>query len=236
MEEINLYDLFKYFKEKWLIILCSVLFFLVIGTFYFNVLLVPKYTSSTTLVLASNNTESNGTISTTDLTINQKLVKTYQQIITSRRVLSQVIEELGLEISLDDLKHDIAVSAVSDTEIIRIAVTNESPRIAYQVANSVANVFSEEVVELYNLSNVSILDKAIRSDVPSSMSLTKTLAIFVLSGLVLSLGVIFMMFYFDTSIKSADQIEAKLDIPVLGSIPNYNNKTKNKKDIDKGEK
>ena len=152
--------------------------------------------------------------------------------------MSQVIEELGLDISWEQLKSDINVSNVSDTEIIRIAVTNESPRIAYQVANSVANVFAEEVMEYFNLSNVSILDKAVRSDVPSSMSLTKTLAIFVAAGLVLSLAIIFVLFYFDTTIKSAEQIESKIDVPVLGSIPNYNDKSKNKKEknIDKGEK
>lgn len=228
MEEINLYDLFKYLKDKWLIILCSVISFLVIGTFYFNVILVPKYTSSTTLVLASSNTENN-TINQNDITINQKLVKTYQQIVTSRRVLNQVIEELGLDVSAEVLANDILVSVVNDADIIQIAVTNESPRIAYQVANSVANVFSEEVVELYNLSNVNILDRAVRSDTPSSMGLTKTLAIFTLAGLVMSLGVIFIMFYFDTTIKSAEQIEAKLDVPVLGSIPNFVDKSKNKK-------
>lgn len=228
MEEINLYDLFKYLKDKWLIILCSVISFLVIGTFYFNVILVPKYTSSTTLVLASSNTENN-TINQNDITINQKLVKTYQQIVTSRRVLNQVIEELGLDVSAEVLAKDISVSVVNDADIIKISVTNESPRIAYQVANSVANVFSEEVVELYNLSNVNILDRAVRSDTPSSMGLTKTLAIFTLAGLVMSLGVIFIMFYFDTTIKSAEQIEAKLDVPVLGSIPNFVDKSKNKK-------
>lgn len=239
MEEINLYDLLKYLKEKWLLIACSVVLFFVLGTFYYNVLLTPEYTSSTTLILVSSNTESNSTISQTDLTINQKLVKTYQQIIQSRKVLSKVIEELGLDISWEELKSDINVSNVSDTEIIRIAVTNESPRVAYQVANSVANVFSEEVVEYFNLSNVSILDKAVRSDVPSSMNLTKTLAIFVAAGLVLSLAIIFVLFYFDTTIKSAEQIEAKIDVPVLGSIPNYSEKLKNKKDknnVDKGEK
>lgn len=228
MEEINLYDLFKYLKDKWLIILCSVISFLVIGTFYFNVILVPKYTSSTTLVLASSNTENN-TINQNDITINQKLVKTYQQIVTSRRVLNQVIEELGLDVSAEVLAKDISVSVVNDADIIKISVTNESPRIAYQVANSVANVFSEEVVELYNLSNVNILDRAVRSDTPSSMGLAKTLVIFTLAGLVMSLGVIFIMFYFDTTIKSAEQIEAKLDVPVLGSIPNFVDKSKNKK-------
>ncbi len=236
MEEINLNELFKYFKEKWLVILIIVLSFGVAGSIYYAFIQVPTYTSNTTLVLAGSSNES--TISQSDLTINSKLVKTYQKIIRSRRVLNQVINDLGLDVSWESLANNISVSVVSDTEVIEITVTNPDAVLAYRVANSVANVFVKEVAELYNLSNINILDRAIVSDHPSSMGALKILVIAILGGVVVACGLVFIMFYFDNTVKSAEQIEAKLGVSVLGSVPYYNERNEMQREmrVRKGEK
>lgn len=223
MEEINLNELFKYFKEKWLVILIIVLSFGVIGSIYYAFIQVPTYTSNTTLILAGSKSED--TINQNDITINSKLVKTYQKIIRSRRVLDQVISELGLDVTWDSLANNINVNVVSDTEVIEISVTHTDAVLAYRIANSVANVFVKEVAELYNLSNISILDRAVVSDHPSSMGMTKILAIAILAGFVVACGIVFVIFYFDDTIKSVEQIESKLGVSVLGSVPYYNVKT-----------
>ena len=227
MEEINLSEMFQYFREKWLVILTIVLGFGVIGSIYYAFIQVPTYTSNTTLILAGSKTDD--TINQNDITINSKLVKTYQKIIRSRRVLDQVISDLGLDVSWSSLASNISVNVVSDTEVIEISVTNSDSILAYRIANSVANVFVKEVADLYNLTNINILDRAVVSDHPSSMGVAKILTIALLAGFVIACGIIFVIFYFDDTIKSAEQIEKKLGVSVLGTVPYYSPKIENQR-------
>lgn len=91
-----------------------------------------------------------------------------------------------------------------------------------KVANEIAKVFSKEIPELYNISNVNILDTAeVASSAYNDVNIAKQSTIFLLAGLVLGLGVVFVMYYFDRSVKNASQIEDKLKLPVLATVREY---------------
>lgn len=230
MEEINLRDLFNYYKSKIVYIILVVIIITGCGVLYKTLLEKPKYESTTSLILAGfNQNDTTTSIDNNELTINQKLVSTYQQIAKSDKVLSQVIKELKLDYKLEDLADHITVSSVTDTEIIEITVIDTNAKRAHKIVSKIAEVFSEEVKEIYNVSNVSILDEARIAKEKSNLSLTKSIIIFIAVGTVLGLGIITVCFYFDTTIKTSEQIEAKFDIPVLGSIPNFDNKSSKKK-------
>ena len=92
-----------------------------------------------------------------------------------------------------------------------------------EVANEIAKVFSKEIPELYNISNVNILDTAEVASSAYNVNIAKQSAIFLLVGLVLGLGVVFVMYYFDRSVKNASQIENKLKLPVLATVREYRN-------------
>lgn len=230
MEEINLRDLFNYYKSKIVYIILVVIIITGCGVLYKTLLEKPKYESTTSLILAGfNQNDTTSSIDNNELTINQKLVSTYQQIAKSDKVLSQVIKELDLDYKLEDLADNITVSSVTDTEIIEITVIDTNAKRAHKIVSKIAEVFSEEVKEIYNVSNVSILDEARIAKEKSNLSLTKSIIIFIAVGTVLGLGIITVCFYFDTTIKTSEQIEAKFDIPVLGSIQNFDNKGSKKK-------
>ena len=89
---------------------------------------------------------------------------------------------------------------------------------AMKIANSTASVFTKEVSSLYKMDNVSILDYATINESPYNINILKQLIIYILAGLVISLGTVFMIFYFDRTIKSVEQIEQKIKLPVLGSV------------------
>lgn len=229
MEEINLRDLFNYYKSKIVYIILVVIIITGCGVLYKTLLEKPKYESTTSLILAGfNQNDTTSSIDNNELTINQKLVSTYQQIAKSDKVLSQVIKELKLDYKLEDLADHITVSSVTDTEIIEITVIDTNAKRAHKIVSKIAEVFSEEVKEIYNVSNVSILDEARIAKEKSNLSLTKSIIIFIAVGIVLGIGIITICFYFDTTIKTSEQIEAKFDIPLLGTIPNLEDK-KNKK-------
>ena len=99
MEEINLKDLFRYFYSKILIIILITIFFGLIGSLYSLFIQTPMYSSKTTLLLANiSEMDGDGTgIDNNTVSLNQKLVSTYREIIKSKRVLKQVIDNLDLD-------------------------------------------------------------------------------------------------------------------------------------------
>lgn len=232
MEEINLKELFDFFKSKILYVVAIAITICFIGVFYLTVLQQPRYESSTSLILTgfSNvNKDNEATISTNDLTINQKLLATYQEITKSKKVLEQVIRSLNLSYSVEALAKQVSVTGVTDTEIIKITVSDGNAETAYRIVGRIAEVFSEEVKTIYNVSNVSILDSPSIATKASNMELKNAVLLSSILGIVVSCLILFIAYYFDTTIKNANQIETKLDVPVLGSIPDYNKKNIRKK-------
>lgn len=217
MEEIDLKELFTYFLKKVGLIIAIVAFFVLIGTIYAMFIKVPMYKSNTSIILATN-TDSTQTITTNDVTLNKNLVDTYTEIIKSRRILNKVIDNLELDIDYQTLGEAVSVSALSDTEIIQVTVVDENPEIAKALANEIADVFSNEIWTLYNVNNVNVLDEAQEATSAYNINLLKDIVIFFAIGLVLSFGLVFVLFYFDRTIKSVEQLESKFNVPILGSI------------------
>lgn len=215
MEEINLLEVLEYFKSKLIWILASILVILVVGNVFTLVTRVPMYSSNTTILLVGQSEE----ISQNDFSLNSSLVSTYTEIIKSRRVLSQVINNLDLDYSVGALSNNISVGTKTGTQIITITVNDSDADRAKDIANEVSKVFAADVKELYKLNNVTIIDSAIKAGAPYNLTYAKDNIFYLAIGLVLSCGVVFVMFYFDTTIKSADAIEEKLGLTVLGVVP-----------------
>lgn len=183
----------------------------------------PLYRGDTTLLLIKQ-TDSSDSITQNDITLNQKLVSTYSQIVKSRRVLDQVITNLNLNYSVGQLSSKVEVTSVQNTEIIKISVIDESNEMAAFIANTVAEVFTKEIVDIYKIENVSIIDKAIVSSEPYNISVVKDSIVYAIVGVVVAFGVIAVILYFDTSVKSVSDIENRLNLPVLGTVPKVKRK------------
>lgn len=216
MEEINLKEVYSYFKSRLLWMILAIVVIVIIGNVYTILTRVPMYQSNTTIVLVG---ESKKEYSQSDSLLNQNLIGTYSEIITSRKVLQQVIDNLKLKMTVDELSKNITTSSVEDTEIIRITVNNEKKKMAAEIADEVASVFSEEIQDIYNLENVAIIDKAEEADAPYNINYVKDNVIYLMIGVVLSFGVVFVMYYFDTTIKSSEIVEEKLGLTVIGIVP-----------------
>ena len=217
MEEIDLRELFDYFKSKIMWIIITIILLIGIGNVYTILTRVPMYRSNTTIVLVSEN--KNETYNTNELQLNKNLVGTYSEIIKSRKVLDQVIENLGLDYTVEELSKNIKVESVQNTEIIRVSVGDSDSEVATGIANEIASVFTTEIQKIYKLNNVSVVDKATDSVKPYNVNYIKDNVIYIAIALVLSCGLIFILFYFDTTIKTSEEIENKLGLTVIGIVP-----------------
>lgn len=217
MEEIDLKELFDYFKGKVGLFVTITVGICLLGCIYGLFIQKPLYKSYTTVILGSNNQ----TITQNDVTLNKNLVDTYAEIVKSRRVLDQVINELNLDIAYEKLSSKVSVNSVNNTEMIKISVSDEDSIKAKNIANVTANYFKKEVMSLYNMDNVNILDEAIAMDTPYNINIPKQIVIYFMIGLIVASGIVFIAFYFDRTIKSVEQIEQKIKLPILGSVEEY---------------
>ena len=221
MEEIDLKELFEFIKKKIGLLITITVVICLLGCIYGLFIQKPMYKSYTTIILGGNETTASQTITQSDITLNKNLVDTYAEIVKSRRVLEQVIAELDLEETYEELSNKISVSSVNNTEIIKITVADSNPIEAKNVANVTANFFSKEVVKLYNMNNVNVLDEANEANEPYNINIPKQVIIYFFIGIIIALSILFIIFYFDRTIKSVEQVEQKIKLPILGGVEEY---------------
>lgn len=231
MEDIDLKELFMIFWNKKIQIILFIILFAIIGGIYTIGFIKPMYTASTTLVLATssgeNTQDATNSITTTDVTLNSKLVSTYSELVKSKKVLRKVISNLNIDVKEESLRKNITVSSVKDTELIEITVSNEEPiyatQIANEIANEIANVFSEEVNDIYNINNIHVVDTAEIPKEPSNINVSKNVILFAFVGLVIAIIYALIANMLDTTVKSAEEIEKNYGIPVIATIPLIDN-------------
>ncbi len=222
MEEINLKDLFNYFMSKILIFIITTVLILLLGNIYSLVLKTPLYKSTTSLVLV--NESDKDSITQSDLTLNNNLVGTYTEIIKSRNVLGQVVNNLKLKESTGSLSSKINVTSVSNSQIIKINVSDANNKKAKLIADEIAKVFIEETSKLYKLNNIKVIDEASIENSPYNMNIIKENIIYLAIGCALGLGIILLIYSLDTTIKTIEDIEEKLELTVLGNVPKVGDK------------
>lgn len=234
MEELDLKELFSMFWNKKAEILFITLILVVVGVVYSYFFVTPVYTAKTDLVLVQSSSSvsqaGDSTITTADITMNSKLVSTYSEIIKRNTILGQVASNLDIsEEQIEALRDNISVKSVSDTEIIEITVKDLDPNKASEVANEIATVFSEKIVEIYNISNIYLLDRAEPPTKPSNVNHVKDIVIFAFIGLVISAIYVLLVNMLDNTIKTEEDIEKNTGLVILTSISNYNAELKSSK-------
>lgn len=221
MEEIELRELFFIvWKKKWLIVLITLVSIIASAVISFFVL-PSEYETYTTLMVGKSKEYSgmNQSIEYNDVLLNQKLVSTYGEIAKSRAVGLKVIEDLDLDMSYGSFIEKLSVSLVNETEIIKISVTHDDPKEAAVIANKTAEVFMSQVKEIMNIDNVQVIDRALVPDGAVSPRPMLNIAIAAVLGIMISVFIIFILEYLDNTIKTPNDVERHLDLPVIGMIP-----------------
>lgn len=221
MEEIDIKELLGLFWSKKIEIIIITIILTLIGVVYSFTMITPEYEASTTLVLATLKESTSESITQTDITINSKLVATYSELVKSKTVLREALNNLELtdKISEESLRSKIKVKSVEDTEIIKITVENQDSETAAKLANEIARIFSIKVAEIYNINNVYVVDAAEISEIPSNINHIKDIAIFMAIGLVIGFAEVLVVKLLDNKIRTEQDIENSTELLVLGTLP-----------------
>lgn len=215
--EIDLAELiFDLWMNKWEIIM-AMIFTGILAYFISSCLMTPKYTSYTSLyVLAQQDNEA---ITTADLNVGTQLTNDYAVLVKSRPVLADVITDLNLDMTADQLEKLISVENKSNTRIIKISVTYEDPIMAREIADSLRVAVGEQIVSVMNIDAVNTVEAASLPLKPSSPKVLKNTLIGMIAGMVLAAAYFVIKSVMDDTVKTSEDVEKALGLPLLGSIP-----------------
>lgn len=228
MEEINIKEFLAYIKDKILYVIIATFLAIIIALVYNIFIKVPKYSTYTTIALVKANNEVG--YSQNDINLNKGLVNTYSVIVKGKKVLNTTIDELNLNYTTSKLADEITVSSPDDSQLIRISVEDASAKKAYEITKSVAKAFNKEIADTYEMNNIRIIEEPEITNKVSNNTLKRDLILALAGGLILSTGVLFIIFYFDDTIKYHDEIEEELGLPIIAKVfKSRLDKTKNKR-------
>lgn len=215
-ENMNIEYILEVLKKNLGFILMLTVLFGIIVLIFTLFLLTPKYEAHTQILVSQS--ENSSPSSNVDIETSLQLINTYGDIIESPIVLNDVIDNLNLDESTEGLAEKITVFTQEASQVINITVTDEAQRDAAIIANELSGVFQDKITEVMSVDNVSVLAPATIESGSDPVSPRPLLNTFIAMILGASIGIIiaFLRAYFDKSIKTAEEVEKYLELPVLG--------------------
>ncbi len=225
-EGISLQEIMQIIWNNFLLIFLITFWVTVIGVIYTFVIVEPKYTAETSLMVQVDVTET-VTSENAAISVAQNLISTYEEFVISDLILESIvadIDELPDDYSLNRLKNNITVSSTANVVIIYIEVEHEDPFIARQIAdelveNSIEIANDEEKGYVLLQDKLKLLDAAKVPENPSSPNKVLNVAISVILGGMIALGVVFLKEFLNNKFMSRTEMERVLDINVIAAVP-----------------
>lgn len=220
MEEISIQELFFTIRKRLVLIISLCILFIAVAGVLSYFVLDKEYETFTTLIVGKpKDYQGENNIEYNDIILNQRLVSTYGEIVKMRVVADKVIDNLKLPISYSEFGSKVSVELVQDTEIIKLKVVDEDPVLAADIANETAQVFMDSVKDIMLVENVQVIDKAQVPKDPVSPRPLLNMAIAGVLGIMIGIFIAFLLEFLDDTIKSENDVEKKLELPVIGIIP-----------------
>lgn len=216
-EEFDLGELFKILKQKIFLILIFSLMCGCIGLFSSTFLIEKKYSSEATIYITPKVTEQ-GTIDYNSIQTNSQMVNNYMEILKGETILSKVASQVGLE-SFVEVQGALTITNPTNTQLISISAKTENPELSQQIVSLTISTFSEDMMEILNLNNVTTINEAKVNSDPVSPSKAKFTILGFGIGLVVSCGYVCITYLFDKRLRTREEAENFLGIPVLATVP-----------------
>ena len=214
--EIDLLELLGEFRRKiWIILGTIILFGSAVGAFSAFVL-TPQYKSTAMVYILSKETT---LTSLADLQIGSQLTQDYKIIVTSRPVISEVIDKLKLDISYENMVSKITINNPNDTRILSITAQDPDPVMAKDIADSVAKTSSEYIGDIMEMVPPKVIEEGTVSDKKASPSNGKNAMIGAMLGIVLVCGLTVVEELLNDTIQTEEDVEKYMGLTVLASVP-----------------
>ena len=219
-ETIDLLEVLNAVRQHILAIILTTLVLAAVGFGVSKFLMTPKYEASA-LMIVNTRQDTSATVTSDQINSATKLVSTYSIILKSDTVLNQVIQNLGLSLDYQHLAERVTVSAVDDTQVMKVTVTSDNPEWARQVCEQITQISPDVILEAVEAGSVKVISNASISPEPVSPNVSRNTALGAVAGLVISVGIVFLMVLLDNKINNEEDVSKYLDLTVVGVIPEY---------------
>ncbi|MEH6948042.1 Wzz/FepE/Etk N-terminal domain-containing protein [Bacillus sp. JJ634] len=211
-KEINLKELFDIIKRRfWVVIILTVLFTL--AGYFTTTTSSPLYQTSTRIIIEAT----------------KEKMKTLQVIIKDTTILQKVVDEMKLPMTPEALAGNITVESIDDSEVVSISVVSPDPYLAAEIANTTAKIFKEEVPNIVGFKNVRYLSDAKVNPYPINGNENSTILKYGIIGLIAGVGLVFLLNTLDYRLRSVQEIEELVGLPVIGQVSKMNKRNTNTK-------
>lgn len=177
----------------------------------------PEYDSTLTLYVTA---DSGGEMLRLDnLNASQKLVSTYIEILKSESLLNKVYSTIDGRMTVEEIRKSIDAHSLKDTEIIEVTVTTNDPETSWLIAGKLSTAGPAEILRVVKAGDVQVIDKPIQTDKPTVEHGIKFTVLGLIGGLLIGLVIMFIREVIVNKVRSKTELERKIDLPVLGVIP-----------------
>lgn len=219
-EVIRIEEIVDILLKRWKMILSITL----IATFTAGIIsffvIAPKYEASTKVFIGKEKTDSKDqNYNNSDIQMYQQLIKTYAEVIKTNALVEKAIDASGLDITSEKVLGSLTVTPAANTQILEIKYISTDKKLSKEVLDSVTNQFIKTSTELIPNGNVKIIEPAKLPESPASPNKKMNIAIAFLLGIMISVGLSFLLEFMDNTFKTKEQLEQILGVPVIGAIP-----------------
>ena len=218
-DTIDLLELGKELLKHWFIICVAVVAGGVLAFAYSKLLITPQYESTATMYILTKETT---LTSLADLQIGTQLTNDYKVVVTTRTILQDTLEELGLSdvLNYKQFKQKITITNPTSSRILEITVKDPDPVRARDLTNALAKNASDFIADTMEITPPKIIEEGIVAEQKSSPSNGKNTAIGALIGFVIAAGIVTVMFLMNDAVTTEDDVKKYLELSVLASLPN----------------
>lgn len=218
--EIDLIELMWEIIERWWLVVGLTLLAAVISFSISQYAITPVYTANSTIFIGKDSSNALG-INLNDLTLDNKLVTDYKELLNTRLISERVIKELGLKVSSTKLASSLKVQTIKDSRFMKVSFTDKNPMLAQTIVNKYSDVLKEKAESVVGVKNVQVVDYAIIPEKPSAPSVWKNTGIAALVGFIAAIGIILLNMLLNNTVQKDEDLEKHLGLPVLGVIPKF---------------
>ncbi len=215
--EIDLVQLLEYYWSRIVFVIIAFLVGALLAGLFTQFLIKPKYTASTKIYMVSASNDS--VVDLTALNLGTALSSDYEVLMTIRPIFNEVIDDLGLDYTYEELGDMVSITALNDTRIIQLSVTSTIPEEARDIANSLADKAVSYLPELMETAAPNIAERAIIPEKKSSPSLTRNVLIGALILAFVYLAILTVQFLMDDTLKTAEDVEKEFGVMPLAVVP-----------------
>lgn len=215
--EIDLLELFYVVLHKWKMIVLSLLLTGACGCLISIFLITPQYESTSVLYVLSKSTS---ITSLADIQMGSSLTNDYVEVVTSRPIIEQVIQNLGLtDETYESLKDKVSIDNPANTRLLKITVRDPQADVAKAIADELADVSKSFISIKMDQAAPTVTQYGYADGEPVTPNTVKNTVLGAVIGAVLAIGVVIVSYLLNDTIMTTDDIEKKLGMTVLASIP-----------------